>query len=151
MRVYASVAGWHSKSPSCAQPCEKEIYDFVFEHGKGTAIYDVYTIYIPTNNSVFIKHRTQNHHPYSIPLIIVLSKIFPSIFPIAAIHTSCNIYIVMFVILVHCQLPGSSRFFLSFIKKHHKNFLWFRCSVSRKFHCHHDGSCTSGIISAIPL
>ena len=41
-------------------------------------------------------------------------------------------------------------FFLS-SKKHHKNFLWCRCSVSRKFHCHHDGSCTSGIVSTIPL
>ena len=85
MRVYAPVAGRHSKSPSCAQPCEipsqcsntksqisfshcraqAYIYDFVFEHGKGTAIYDVYIIYNLTNNIVPIKHRTQNIHPYS--------------------------------------------------------------------------------------
>ncbi len=26
-----------SKMYTCAQPCEKEIYDFVFEHGKGTS------------------------------------------------------------------------------------------------------------------
>lgn len=90
----------------------------------------------------FIFHST-HHYPFL--------KFIPSIFPIVAIHTSCNIYIVMFVIIVHCPLPGSSRFFLSFIKKHHKNFLWCRCSVSRKFHCHHDGSCTNGIVSAIPL
>lgn len=80
-------------------------------------------IYNPKNNAVPIKHRTQNHHPYSIPLIIVISKIFPSIFPIVAIHTSCNIYIVTLTILVHCPLLGSSRFFLSFIKKTPQEFL----------------------------
>ena len=39
-------------STACAQPREKEIYDFVFERGKGTAIYDVYGIYNYTNNVV---------------------------------------------------------------------------------------------------
>ena len=51
-------------SPSCAQPSEKEIFDFVFEHGKGNAIYKVFVIYNPTNNAVLIKYR--NHKPFPI-------------------------------------------------------------------------------------
>lgn len=58
------------------------------------------------------------------PPIIMLSKIFPSIFPLfAAIHTSCNIYIVTLTILVHCPLPGSSRFFSFFQQKTPQEFL----------------------------
>lgn len=79
-------------------------------------------IYNPKNNAVPIQHRTQNHHPYSIHHCASPKFSLPfSLF--AAIHTSCNIYIVMFVILVHCQLPGSSRFFLSSIKKTPQEFL----------------------------
>ena len=39
-------------SPSCAQPSEKEIFDFVFEHGKGSAHFCVCGICIITNNVV---------------------------------------------------------------------------------------------------
>ncbi len=109
------------------------------------------SIKFTTPKTTLFRYNIEPRTIIHIPPIIVLSKIFPSIFPIEAIKTSCNIYIVTLLIIVHCPLPGSSRFFLSFIKKHHKNFLWCRCSVSRKFHCHHDGSCTSGIVSAIPL
>ena len=38
---------------ACAQPCEKEIFDFVFEHGKGNAHFCVYWICIITNNRVY--------------------------------------------------------------------------------------------------
>ena len=40
-----------------------------------------------------------------------------------AIQISRNIYIVMFVILVHCPLPGSSRFFSFFQQKTPQEFL----------------------------
>ena len=49
-------------SPSCAQPSEKEISDFVFEHGKGNAIYDIIVIYKPTNNVDYIKYITPKPH-----------------------------------------------------------------------------------------
>ena len=68
-----------------------------------------------------IKPKTFIHIPFHPSLCFPKSSLPFSIF--AAIHTSCNIYIVMFVILVHCPLPGSSRFFLSFIKKTPQEFL----------------------------
>ena len=69
-------------SPSCAQPSEipsqcsntkskisfshcraqAYIFDFVFEHGKGNAIYDIIVIYNPTNNVDYIKYRTPKPH-----------------------------------------------------------------------------------------
>ena len=45
VRVVAAGIRYDERSndrTACAQPREKEIFDFVFERGKGTAIYDVY-------------------------------------------------------------------------------------------------------------
>ena len=46
-------------SPSCAQPSEKEIFDFVFEHGKGNANFCARKICVITNNAVLLKYRTK--------------------------------------------------------------------------------------------
>ena len=48
--------GRNNDSTACAQPREKEIYDFVFERGKGTAHFCVFEICIQTNNVVYIKY-----------------------------------------------------------------------------------------------
>ena len=45
VRVVAAGIRYDARSndrTACAQPRDKEIYDFVFERGKGTAIFDVY-------------------------------------------------------------------------------------------------------------
>ena len=80
-------------------------------------------IYNPKNNAVPIKYRTRNHHPYSIPLIIVLSKIFPSIFPIFV-----DTYIVQYL---YCDVghtrplptPGLFPIFSFFHQKTPQEFL----------------------------
>ena len=51
-------------SPSCAQPSEKEIFDFVFEHGKGNASYVVHLIWKVTNNGESVQYR--NYKPHTI-------------------------------------------------------------------------------------
>ena len=61
MTAYVTTKGV-TISPSCAQPSEKEIFDFVFEHGKGNAIYDIIVIYNPTNNVDYIKYITPKPH-----------------------------------------------------------------------------------------
>ena len=82
-------------SPSCAQPSEKEIFDFVFEHGKGNAIYHACAIYNPTNNADYIKFRTQNPNTISTPIFAIQhSQNIPRQFSLlAAIHlfiSSCD-------------------------------------------------------------
>lgn len=67
---------------------------------------------------------TSNPKPSSIfPPSLCFPKSFLPFSLFTAIQASCNIYIVMLLILVHCQLPGYSRFFLSFIKKTPQEFL----------------------------
>ena len=59
VRVVAAGIRYDERSndrTACAQPCEKEISDFVFEHGKGTASYDVYILKNINNNDVHIKY-----------------------------------------------------------------------------------------------
>ena len=68
-----------------------------------------------------IEPKTIIHIPFHSSLCFPKFSLPFSLF--LAIHTSCNIYIVMLLILVHCPLPGSSRFFLSFIKKTPQEFL----------------------------
>ena len=64
-------------SPSCAQPSEKEIIDFVFEHGKGNAIYNIIVIYNPTNNVVYVKYI--NHKPFPIYKHIFALYVFQNV------------------------------------------------------------------------
>ena len=61
IRIRSVTVLW---SPSCAQPSEKEIFDFVFEHGKGSAHSCVYGICIITNNGVLIKYRNKNPNKF---------------------------------------------------------------------------------------
>lgn len=63
-------------SPSCAQPSEKEISDFVFENGKGAAHFCAHKICIYTNNVVFIKYRNQISNKKTTPPIIVCLQNF---------------------------------------------------------------------------
>lgn len=52
---------------ACAQPRDKEIYDFVFERGKGTAIFDVYE-YTTISTKLFIKTPPHNNYPIILSL-----------------------------------------------------------------------------------
>ena len=61
-------------SPSCAQPSEKEISDFVFEHGKGAAHFCVHKICISTNNVVFRKYLNQISKKTTPPIIVCLQN-----------------------------------------------------------------------------
>ena len=56
-----------------------------------------------------IEPKTIIHIPFHSSLCFPKFSLPFSLF--LAIQASCNIYIVMFVILVHCPLPGSSLFF----------------------------------------
>ncbi len=64
VRVVAAGIRYDERSndrTACAQPCEKEISDFVFEHGKGTASYDVYILKNINNNDVHIKYINHSY------------------------------------------------------------------------------------------
>ena len=110
MHVYASVAGRHTlrrkeqRCPPCAQPCEipsqcsntksqisfshcraqAYIYYFVFEHGKGTAIFVVYTFEHPYQQRCANKIYNQTLIPYLQP--ICFQNISHTFSLLAAIH-----------------------------------------------------------------